>query len=65
MQRPEFYESYGQKVEHSKRTKTAAFKEAKAIAIGKGVFLNSPTVLEMCKIVAHLSVTLTLTDFKS
>jgi transposase len=35
---PEFYERYGQKVEHSKRTRTAAEKEAKAIAIGQAGF---------------------------
>ncbi|MEL7079590.1 MAG: transposase [Cyanobacteria bacterium J06582_2] len=34
----EFYERYGQKVEHSKRTRTAAEKEAKAIAIGEDGF---------------------------
>ena len=35
---PEFYERYGQKVEHSKRTKTATEKEAKAISIGQDGF---------------------------
>lgn len=35
---PEFYERYGQKVEHSKKTRTAAEKEAKAIAIGTDGF---------------------------
>ena len=35
---PEFYERYGQKVEHSKRIRTAAEKEAKAIAIGTDGF---------------------------
>ena len=34
----EFYSRYGQKVEHSKRTRTAAEKEAKAIAIGQDGF---------------------------
>ena len=32
---PEFYERYGQKVEHDKRTRTTAEKEAKAIALKK------------------------------
>lgn len=35
---PEFYERYGQKVEHSKKTRTTAEKEAKAIAIGTDGF---------------------------
>ena len=35
---PEFYERYGQKVEHSKKTRTVAEKEAKAIAIGQDGF---------------------------
>jgi transposase len=35
---PELYERYGQKVEYSKKTQTAAEKEAKAIAIGKDGF---------------------------
>ena len=35
---PGFYERYGQKVEYSQRTRTAAEKEAKAIAIGTDGF---------------------------
>jgi transposase len=35
---PQFYERYGQKVEDSKKTKTVAEKEAKAIAIGADGF---------------------------
>jgi hypothetical protein len=31
---PDWYERYGQKVEYSKKTRTIAEKEAKAIAIG-------------------------------
>ena len=41
---PEFYERYGQKVEHSKRTRTAAEKEAKAIAIGEDGFYLLDTI---------------------
>ncbi len=35
---PDWYERYGQKVEHSKKTRTAAEKEAKAVAIGTDGF---------------------------
>ena len=35
---PDWYERYGQKVEHSKKTRTAAEKEAKASAIGTDGF---------------------------
>ena len=54
---PEFYERYGQKVEHSKKTRTAAEKEAKAIAIGKdGFYLLDAIYAENTALVNRLLI---------